>query len=138
MIKKILKVLGITIGTTGITAAIATAIAINLPMANLEKNGNSTLAFSGCQRILIKEERKVGSDLWRPISTSGHDDIYCVEPGSPVRISEYTPEDIQQYEGRRTGKSCPACAGSPPGYGLYSTTYYECQNEHYTESSTRL
>ena len=120
MIKKILKVLGITIGTTGITAAIATAIAINLPMANLEKNGNSTLAFSGCQRILIKEERKVGSDLWRPISTSGHDDIYCVEPGSPVRISEYTPEDIQQYEGRRTGKSCPACAGSPPGYGLYS------------------
>ncbi len=139
MIKKILKGLGITIGTTGLTAAIATAIAINLPVANIEQaSDNTTLALSGCPRILIVEERKVGSDLWRPISESGEDDIYCVEPGSPVRVSEYTPEEIQAYEGRRTGKSCPACAGNPPGYGLYSTTYYECQNEHYTESSTSL
>lgn len=138
MIKKLAKMLGVTVGITGITAAIAATVALNLPMENLEQHSHTFLAFSGCRRILIKEERKVGSDLWRPISTSGQDDIYCVEPGSPLRVSEYTPEEIQEYEGRKTSRACPAHAGNPPGYGLYSTTYYECQNEHYTESSTRI
>ena len=58
MIKKLAKILGLTMGITGITAAIATAITMNLPMANLELTNNTSSAFSICNRILIKEERK--------------------------------------------------------------------------------
>ena len=137
MIKKLLKGTGIFLGMATLTAAIATTIAIKLPTEEIVET-KLQKGLSSCPTVKLKEERKVGPDLWRPISDSGTDDIYCVEPGSPVRISRYTREQIKSYHGRSTGRSCPACAGTPPGYGLYSTTYYDCEGEHYTESSTRI
>ena len=119
MIKKLAKILGLTMGITGITAGIATAITMNLPMANLEQTNNTSSAFSICNRILIKEERKVGSDLWRPISTSGQDDIYCIQPGAPLKVSEYTPEEIEEYDGNTSpsngGFHCRHPAPAPDG-----------------------
>lgn len=70
--------------------------------------------------------------------------IYCIEPGASVattcnkvkhRGTLHTREEIKAYNGLWTYSKC-SHASDPPGYRCNSTTYYDCQKEHYTESST--
>ena len=90
----------------------------------------------------------MGQGVWRPVSDQGKQvEIYCVEPGAAIRISNLTKDAVYAYDGQECVRDCGQHAswgdakfsdGSYAGEPKFSNPYYYCQGRHVTETSTTI
>lgn len=140
--RKLLKWLLILIGMLLVTILLASGISSYLTSQIDEISHQSAQAYSNCPDIMVVDQINEGTSdhpMWRPIP---HDDsirTYCIEPGVGVPITYngvlYTREQIEYWGRTEKGKGCMryGCV-QLPHLGYHSTTYFYCDNEHYTES----
>ena len=140
--RKLLKWLLILIGMLLVTILLASGISSYLTSQIDEISHQSAQAYSNCPDIMVVDQINEGTSdhpMWRPIP---HDDsirTYCIEPGVGVPTTYngvlYTREQIEYWGRTEKGKGCMryGCV-QLPHLGYHSTTYFYCDNEHYTES----
>ena len=96
--------------------------------------------FGNCYEFSVEGQMDINlegkDDLWKPI-TSGGEEVYCIQPGTPLGPSTYTRDQIFQWANWKNSiKHGRSCVGDCPYLNRSSKTYYKCSGRHYTESSS--
>lgn len=144
MIKKALKRLGIILGMTLLALIGASMITFHLPVEETQEL--ELKAKGGCNTLEVILEKKMAEGVWRPIISGSDIQVYCIQPGSPVPVrcqtcgkNYHTSGDIYGWvDQKKHLDHAKLHTELLEHIECSSTTYYKCEGNHYTESSSSI